>query len=762
MSKLKIWLILALVLASTLSITAKVNYDQAIVYSLKNGGNLYKKACAVCHGKRADVIPPGSHARVPINNRDPYTLLVMLNTYRQGYANNGGANAIMAAALLRHKFSDEELRDIAFYVDSLEEEKEPLDEKEKQEIAKALKQGEERQAELARAEAERLAEAQRLAEAERLAQEEAERLAQEEAQKEALAQAEAQRMVEEQRLAEEQAQLAQAQMQTQAQMQAETQMQEAEPLAQATQAQNAPQPLSPEQQLAATEQTQAQQPYTQATEQAMAQATQAQAEFASTPQETPQAQNQLTPAQQAAQAEQAQMAQMAQSGASSSNASNASSGSSGSGAYADIAQLTPQQDFSESPLIAQAEQTPQYTQYTQATQIPQGQIPQQYGENAQIAQQYTQTPQMLEQLQGASSSQGTHIPPTQTQTQGAQGTHLAQATQTQNTQTPTHNAATSQDYIAQAEQLQGATPQGNIHTQTPTQGSQAMQSTQVIQGTQAYNAQSPQRATLARETPQIIQASQTTQSPHTQTIAQTIAHTPQNHITQNHLRGYYYQIAAYHGEVPKEILSQMREHDYIVYESSSNGKPLYRYLVGIYDSPQSMQKDRAQINALTKATHIQKDMKPIVRYINEHNELFVVENGKPTQKLTSITSNMANANKNKISIDITYLKNPVIKTSTPRLMPVIIKPQDINNVIKQNHILITQNDLTPIEPSNQNKTKDTKRRDNFIDLGPQVRTAEAKLPPPHSNLKSRLTIRDNQVKTNSVNMDNYIDLSIPN
>lgn len=752
MSKLKIWLILALVLASTLSITAKVNYDQAIVYSLKNGGNLYKKACAVCHGKRADVIPPGSHARVPINNRDPYTLLVMLNTYRQGYANNGGANAIMAAALLRHKFSDEELRDIAFYVDSLEEEKEPLDEKEKQEIAKALKQGEERQAELARAEAERQAEEQRLAEAERLAQEEAERLAQEEAQKEALAQAEAQRMVEEQ---------------------AQAQMQEAEQLAQATQAQNAQQaqPLSPEQQLAATEQ-------------AMAQPSQA--EFASTPQETPQAQNQLTQAQQADQAQNAQMAQMAQSGAGSSNAgssSSASNATSGSGAYADIAQLTPQQDFSESPLIAQAEQTPQYTQNTQATQIPQGQIPQQYGENAQIAQQYTQTPQMPEQLQGASSSQGTHIPPTQMQTQGTQGTHTQTitqtttqttthtpqnpaflATQTQNTQTPTHNAATSQDYIAQAEQLQGATPQGNIHTQTPhnaTQGSQAMQSTQVIQGTQAYNAQSPQRATLAREAPQIIQASQTTQSPHTQ-IAQTIAHTPQNHITQNHLRGYYYQIAAYHGEVPKEILSQMREHDYIVYESSSNGKPLYRYLVGIYDSPQSMQKDRVQINALTKATHIQKDMKPIVRYINEHNELFVVENGKPTQKLTSITSNMANANKNKISIDITYLKNPVIKTSTPRLMPVIIKPQDINNVIKQNHILITQNDLTPIEPSSQNKTKDTKRRDNFIDLGPQVRTAEAKLPPPHSNLKSRLTIRDNQVKTNSVNMDNYIDLSIPN
>lgn len=649
MSKLKIWLILALVLASTLSITAKVNYDQAIVYSLKNGGNLYKKACAVCHGKRADVIPPGSHARVPINNRDPYTLLVMLNTYRQGYANNGGANAIMAAALLRHKFSDEELRDIAFYVDSLEEEKEPLDEKEKQEIAKALKQGEERQAELARAEAERQAEEQRLAEAERLAQEEAERLAQEEAQKEALAQAEAQRMVEEQ---------------------AQAQMQEAEQLAQATQAQNAQQaqPLSPEQQLAATEQ-------------AMAQPSQA--EFASTPQETPQAQNQLTQAQQADQAQNAQMAQMAQSGAGSSNAgssSSASNATSGSGAYADIAQLTPQQDFSESPLIAQAEQTPQYTQNTQATQIPQGQIPQQYGENAQIAQQYTQTPQMPEQLQGASSSQGTHIPPTQMQTQGTQGTHLAQATQT----------------------------------------------------------------------------------PHTQTITQTIAHTPQNHITQNHLRGYYYQIAAYHGEVPKEILSQMREHDYIVYESSSNGKPLYRYLVGIYDSPQSMQKDRAQINALTKATHIQKDMKPIVRYVNEHNELFVVENGKPTQKLTSITSNMANANKNKISIDITYLKNPVIKTSTPRLMPVIIKPQDINNVIKQNHILITQNDLTPIEPSSQNKTKDTKRRDNFIDLGPQVRTAEAKLPPPHSNLKSRLTIRDNQVKTNSVNMDNYIDLSIPN
>lgn len=88
--------------------------------------------------------------------------------------------------------------------------------------------------------------------------------------------------------------------------------------------------------------------------------------------------------------------------------------------------------------------------------------------------------------------------------------------------------------------------------------------------------------------------------------------------------GYYYQVAAYRGEMSQNILAQIEKYPYIVYVSEQDSKPLYRYLIGVYDKRASMNADRVAIEALTKRTHIQKHIKPLVRYVNKNNELVEV------------------------------------------------------------------------------------------------------------------------------------------
>lgn len=84
--------------------------------------------------------------------------------------------------------------------------------------------------------------------------------------------------------------------------------------------------------------------------------------------------------------------------------------------------------------------------------------------------------------------------------------------------------------------------------------------------------------------------------------------------------GYYYQVAAYRGEMSQDILAQIEKYPYIVLVSEQGSKPMYHYLIGAYDTIESMNADKKAIYALTKNTHIQKNMKPIVCYVNKNNE----------------------------------------------------------------------------------------------------------------------------------------------
>ena len=85
--------------------------------------------------------------------------------------------------------------------------------------------------------------------------------------------------------------------------------------------------------------------------------------------------------------------------------------------------------------------------------------------------------------------------------------------------------------------------------------------------------------------------------------------------------GYYYQVAAYRGEMSQDILAQIEKYPYIVYVSEQDSKPMYHYLIGAYDTIESMSVDKKAIYTLTKNTHIQKNMKPVVCYVNKNNEL---------------------------------------------------------------------------------------------------------------------------------------------
>ncbi len=96
-------------------------------------------------------------------------------------------------------------------------------------------------------------------------------------------------------------------------------------------------------------------------------------------------------------------------------------------------------------------------------------------------------------------------------------------------------------------------------------------------------------------------------------------------------QGYYFQVAAYRGEIPKDILSQIEKYPYIVHISMTDSEPLYRYLIGVYEDYNSMNADKKDITKLTQITHIQKNMKPIVRYLNANNELLEVQDDKPKQ-----------------------------------------------------------------------------------------------------------------------------------
>lgn len=108
-----------LLLACAILVLSAKSYDEAIAKSLKNGGKLYKKACASCHGKKGLSLPPGANFAMPIIERDEIELIAILNTYRDGGADSGGAKGTMAANLMRYKFSDQDIEDIAHYVASL-------------------------------------------------------------------------------------------------------------------------------------------------------------------------------------------------------------------------------------------------------------------------------------------------------------------------------------------------------------------------------------------------------------------------------------------------------------------------------------------------------------------------------------------------------------------------------------------------------------------------------------------------------------------
>ncbi len=110
----------SIVLSSLFVSTSYANdYDQAIAKSLKNGGKLYKKACASCHGRKGKTLPPGADFSMPIIERSQGELVSLLNAYRAGVADNGGARGTMSANLMRYKFSDADIEDLAYYVASL-------------------------------------------------------------------------------------------------------------------------------------------------------------------------------------------------------------------------------------------------------------------------------------------------------------------------------------------------------------------------------------------------------------------------------------------------------------------------------------------------------------------------------------------------------------------------------------------------------------------------------------------------------------------
>ncbi len=109
-----VWLILCIP-----SAYGAPSFDFSVANSLESGGNLYKRACAHCHGKTGELIPPGDKASRPIAGMRKNTLVRILNAYRDGIANGGGASGTMSAALMRYKFTDQDIEDIAFYLESL-------------------------------------------------------------------------------------------------------------------------------------------------------------------------------------------------------------------------------------------------------------------------------------------------------------------------------------------------------------------------------------------------------------------------------------------------------------------------------------------------------------------------------------------------------------------------------------------------------------------------------------------------------------------
>lgn len=113
------------------------------------------------------------------------------------------------------------------------------------------------------------------------------------------------------------------------------------------------------------------------------------------------------------------------------------------------------------------------------------------------------------------------------------------------------------------------------------------------------------------------------------------------------IQGYYFQIAAYRGEIPKKILTQIEKYPYIVHTSIEDSKPLYRYLIGVYENYNDMESNKKDITKLTQNTHIQKNMKPIVRYLNANNNLLEVQDSKPTQVIATASELITKEKKQK-------------------------------------------------------------------------------------------------------------------
>lgn len=217
--------------------------------------------------------------------------------------------------------------------------------------------------------------------------------------------------------------------------------------------------------------------------------------------------------------------------------------------------------------------------------------------------------------------------------------------------------------------------------------------------------------------------------------------------------GYYYQVAAYRGEMSQDILAQIEKYPYIVLVSEQGSKPMYHYLIGAYDTIESMNTDKKAIYALTKNTHIQKNMKPIVCYVNKNNESIEVHPNSSIIEATEVrfgkivneigkdnavgalanTTNTNEVQENEIVVNVettdetesiaskdntdeTYLATQSQDSQNPQENIALVLVQDTNfNDERCANVCETQNSEYYLI---REKRRNQGRRDNFILLPP--------------------------------------------
>ena len=171
--------------------------------------------------------------------------------------------------------------------------------------------------------------------------------------------------------------------------------------------------------------------------------------------------------------------------------------------------------------------------------------------------------------------------------------------------------------------------------------------------------------------------------------------------------GYYYQVAAYRGEMSQDILAQIEKYPYIVLVSEQGSKPMYHYLIGAYDTIESTEvrfgkivneigKDNA-VGALANATNT-----------NEVQENEIVVNVETTDETESIAS--------KDNTDETYLVTQSQDSQNPQENIALVLVQDTNfNDERCASVCETQNSEYYLI---REKRRNQGRRDNFVLLPP--------------------------------------------